>query len=312
MSKTRHRLLAWLQAVVVAGTLSACGGGGNGGGNGFFLDPSTGPIKSVIRTALPLGYAASVAMQAVQGNVPANTTVIGGSCGSYPCVRVVSIAISHGDLPLDFSSYGTITVIGLWASASQAILTTSFIGMTIGSNVISISSVALTPVITTASGVKVVYQNLQINQTTSPDTLSDAEKQAIYLNLSTAKPANVDLSVSMDAWIIEVDDHGTPTSYSDDSYRITGGSQGIDLTAYGQEILQLGILNLEMASACNQNPVNGLFLLNQISLSDSSTVIGQAYFDFSATCNGMAHVFLGLGNYLLATGKSYPLNLNTP
>ncbi len=298
--------------MAVAGMLSACGDSDNNRVDDFFLDPSTGPIKTIIRTALPLGYAASVAMQAVQGNVPANTTVIGGSCNDYPCLRIVTINISQGDLPLDFSSYGTISVAGLWSSASLAILTTTFAGMSIGSNTVSISSVALTPVLVSSTGLRVVYNNFQLNKGISPGTLSDEQTQGIYLTLGTSIPAELKLSVKMDAWIIEIDNATTPTNFTDDSYRITGGSQHIDLSGFGQEILQLGIINMEMASACNRNPVSGNFLMNQISLSDSSTIIGQAYFRFGSLCDGNASVSLGLGNYLAATGKSYALNLDMP
>lgn len=297
---------------IIASALFGCSGSNGVDDGDFFLDPSTEPIKAVIRTALPLGYAASIAMQAVQGNVPANTVVIGGNCNTFPCVRTVTIDISQGDLPLNFSSYGSISVVGLWSSVSQAILTTIFVDMTVGSGDLTVSSLALTPVVMSLTGLKVVYSNININLDTSPVTLSDAEIQSTYLKLDTQAPANVDLSVDMDAWIIEVDDATTPTTYTDDSYTITGGSQGIDISASATEVLQLGILSMEMRPTCNLNPLDGNFLVNQVDVSDSNIIIGQAFFFFNDNCDGLANVGLGLGNYIAATGKSYPLNLDAP
>ena len=115
--------------------------------------------------------------------------------------------------------------------------------------------------------------------------------------------------MDMSAWIIEVDTANTASDFSDDTYKVTGGSQGINISGNDVEAVQLGLLRMTLTPQCSLNPVSGEILLNQVKVSDANNVIGQAFFNFDDTCNGEVKVFLGLGSYFGATGKSYPLNL---
>ena len=278
----------------------------------FLQDPDTAPIKSVIKTSVPLAYAASVTMRAVSGDSLPNVEVIGGVCETYPCNRLVSIYVEAGELPLEFESYGLINVIGLWSSASQAILTTVFLDMNVGSNEFGVSSIALTPVLASQSQLKIIFANININVDTTPDQINETQRSSIYQQLDTQPSQDVEVNVGMDAWIIEVDNATTPSDFADDTYLISGGSQGIDISNNNAETTQLGMLRIAMAPECNLNPVGGELLLNQVGVSNTKPVVAQAFFHFDDTCNGQAKVFVGIGNYFGATGKAYPLNLNLP
>lgn len=278
----------------------------------YTQDPDTTPIKSIVKTSVPLAYAASAAMRAVAGDSLPNVETIGGACDSYPCSRLVTIYVEEGDLPFDYARYGLINVFGLWSSASQAILTTVFLDMDVGSDAFSVSSVALTPVLATGADLKIVFANININVDTTPDQINGSELDSIYQQLNAEPSDDVEVSVGMDAWIIEVDTAGTASDFSDDTYKVTGGSQGINISGNDAEVTQLGLLRMTMAPECNLNPVGGEILLNQVEVSDTKHVIGQAFFNFDDTCNGEVKVFLGLGTYFGATGKSYPLYFNAP
>lgn len=276
----------------------------------YSQDPDTAPIKSIIKTSVPLAYASSVAMRAVLGDTLANVSVTGGACTAYPCSRLVTIYLAEGDLPFNYAQYGSINVYGLWSSPSQAILTTLFTDMNVGTQTFKISSIALTPVLASATGLEIVFANININIATTPDQLSTAEIDSVYQRLNTSPSDDVEVSVGMDAWIIEVDNANTTSVFSDDIYKVTGGSQGITISGNGAQVIQLGLLRMTMAPECNLNPVGGEILLNQVEVSDTSHVIGQAFFSFDNSCNGEVKVALGLGTYFSATGKSYPLELN--
>ena len=278
----------------------------------YSQDPDTAPIKSIIKTSVPLAYASSVAMRAVSGDSLPNVEAIGGTCDSYPCYRLVTIYLGEGDLPFDYAQYGSINVFGLWSSASQAILTTVFLDMDVGSDAFKVSSIALTPVLAAESGLKIVFANVNINIDTTPNQISSTELDSVYQQLNAEPPDDVKVSVGMDAWIIEVDTANTVNDFSDDTYKVTGGSQGINISGNDAEITQLGLLRMTMAPKCNLNPVGGELLLNQVEVSDTNNVIGQAFLNFDDACNGEVKVFLGLGTYFGATGKSYPLYLNSP
>jgi hypothetical protein len=225
---------------------------------------------------------------------------------------LVTIYIESGDLPLEFESYGLINVFGLWSSASQAILTTVFLDMNVGSDAFSVSSIALTPVLASQSDLKIIFANININIDTTPDQITDTELNSIYQQLDTEPSNDVEVNVDMDAWIIEVDKANTPSDFSDDTYSMSGGSQGIHVSDNNAETTQLGMLRIKMAPQCNLNPIGGELLLNQVSVSETNPIVGQAFFYFDDTCTGQANVFVGLGNYIGATGKSYPLHLNSP
>lgn len=278
----------------------------------YLQDPDTAPIKSIIKTSVPLGYAASVAMRAVAGDSILNVVNEFGACDTYPCSRLVTIYLQEGDLPLEYESYGSIAVFGLWSSDTQAILTTVFLDMNAGSDGFNVSSIALTPVIASETGLKIVFANININIDTTPDQISEADLDLIYLRLDTQPSDDVEVNVGMDAWIIEVDSANTASDFSDDTYLVTGGSQGINISGNSAEVTQLGFLRMQMAPECNLNPVGGEILLNQVEASNTNNVIGQAFFNFDNTCNGEAKVVVGFGNYIGATGKSYPLYLNSP
>ena len=241
-----------------------------------------------------------------------NVHVAGGDCVTYPCSRLVTIYVEPGDLSYEFESYGSINVFGFWSSASQAILTTVFIDMNVGSNEFRVSSVALTPVLVTQTDLKIIFANINININTPPDQINETEIDTIFLQLNTEPSEDVEVNVDMDAWIIEVDNANTPSSFSDDTYSVSGGSQGITISNNDAETTQIGMLRITMAPECNLNPVGGELLLNQVGVSDSKPIVGQAFFHFDDTCDGRAKVFVGLGNYVGATGKSYPLLLNSP
>lgn len=311
----RHSLLQQIPIVIIATFLiSGCGDSDNDGRDDFFKDPSTEPIKSIIKTTVPLAYAASISMQAVNGNGPTKAVVIGGTCGSYPCTRVVTIAVAAGDFPFEFESYSEINVFGLWSSATRAIITTTFPNMYVGSTGLRVSGIGLTPVSMGPNGLKIASTNININVETKPTELSAEELQSTYAELDKEPPQNVEISMGMSGWIIEVDDAGTPTDFSDDSYFITGGSQGVNVTsnANASGVLQLAMVRVEMGPACNLNPVGGDLLLNQLAVSGSSSIIGQAFFFFDNTCDGQANVSFGLGNFIAASGESYPLDLTSP
>lgn len=278
----------------------------------YSQDPDITAIKSIIKTSVPLAYATSVAMRAVSGDYLANVAVIGGPCDSYPCYRLVTIYVGEGDLPFTYAQYGSINVFGLWSSASQAILTTVFTDMDVGSDAFNVTSVALTPVLASESDLKIVFANININIDTTPDQINAAELNSAYQQLDAQPSDDVEVSVGMDAWIIEVDTANTISDFSDDTYKVTGGTQGINISGNDAEVTQLGLLRMAIVPRCNLNPIGGEILLNQVEVSDTNKVIGQAFFNLGDTCDGKIKVLLGLGTYFGATGKSYPLYLNSP
>lgn len=174
---------------VVFGFMAAVTGcSSSGGGNDTqfsFKDPSGEPIKAVVKTTVPLAYAASVAMSAVTGSVPPNIKVNSTDCTATPagCYAVITITDDDSSVPLQLTT-GTITVLGYWFSPTDAVLTVSFSGEA-GSSLFPVHNISLFPVSKIVSSLKIVYANIDINATVKdPATLSSQELNAAFLKIN--------------------------------------------------------------------------------------------------------------------------------
>ncbi len=281
----------------------------------YFQDPSGEPIKAVVRTTVPLAYAASVAMAAVNGAPPSNVLVSKTST-TYPFAATVTIPVDSSTMPLQFVSYGNIVVLGYWDDQNTAILTVLFDNMYAGSSLYPVHYVSTFPVTRNLYGLlEIVYVNIDVDVTTGPAdpaTLSPEEKQTKLGFLTITPSTDPSVNLKMDAWIVKVDDAGTPNEFSDDTYTINGGGQYIAASPGSASVLQLGMADVMMGQGCALNPTAGLALLNEVTSSPTQTVIATAAFSFGPDCDGNVKVLGATGNYLLSTGKSIPLNLTNP
>lgn len=281
--------------------------------------PSTAPIKATIKTTIPLAYAASVAMRFVLDAPPPNVTV-SNSCSDFPCAAVVTVPIDETSIPISLQSYGSIVVAGLWSSDQQAVLTSSFIDVSIGAGSLSISNVATFPALVTNTGVKIVYASADIDVqsgTTDPAELPPESIADELQRLNTATTNDPQVSVDMDAWVIEVDHNGTGNDFTDDRYTIlSGGAQHIDTGLGNTSVYQLGMVQTVISQDCALNPVDGYALLNELSVSSGAyadwPIIGSTTFRFDSTCDGTINVLLSLGTFVGSTGDNIPLYLDQP
>ena len=302
---------------VVLGLIAAiagCGGGRSSLPSYRFKNPSGEPIKAVVRTTVPLAYAASVAMSAVTGSTPPNTKVDYTTCTTSPadCVAMITITDDDSVVPLQLTSgTGTITVYGYWASPTQAILTVSF-SKDAGSTLFPVHNISLFPVLKNGSSSRIVYANVDINSTvTDPGTLTPEEIDAVFLKLSLTASGEASTNVSMNAWIIDRDDRNTPDVF-DDTCSISGGGQYMEESSGSVSVLQLGMGVVVMGSDCLLNPNSGLAVLNEMESSSSNIVLANAVILFHPLCDGKADILAATGNYLLSNLGSIPLNLNNP
>ena len=281
----------------------------------FFQDPDVEPVKATLKTTIPLAYAASVAMASVKGTPPPNARAT-NSCSTFPCAALVTIDVNDQTLPVKLGSAGHIVVAGLWTSASSAILTVSFVDVFAGSSLFRVRDVSTFPVTSTPTGLNIVYTNIDINVATGPvypQNLSPEQAQSVRSLADIKYSDEPAVNVGLDAWIVNVDDAGTPGDFSDNIYTIAGGGEYVGTGPGSASVMQLAMGKTVMKPACTLNPVGGAALLNEIDASSSKLpVVATAALSFSPTCDGMAKVLLATGNYLLSNGQSIPLQLNLP
>jgi hypothetical protein len=235
----------------------------------------------------------------------------------YPCTATLTITDDDSTMPLRFASFGTIVVLGLWTSADQALLTVSFVDTFAGSSLFQVKHVSAFPVTRTLDNdLRIVYAKVDIDIATGPadpSSLSDEKKdvQLGLINITSSDDPSV--NVDMDAWIVEVDAENTPGVLSDDTYRVSGGGQYIEVKPDAVSALQLGMANVVMRPACEINPASGLAVLNETASATSQTVVATAVLSFdTSACDGRVKVIGATGNYLLSNGKTVLLDMGTP
>jgi hypothetical protein len=129
------------------------------------------------------------------------------------------------------------------------------------------------------------------------------------MRLDHPGPDDVYVAIEQDAYLITVDRNGTPEDGQDDGYTITGGGQLIEVENHDAEIIQQGLLDIEIAPSCFQNPVAGMALIRVVGVKDSKLPeLGTALLEFSSGCTGTAWVMLATGMYTGANSKAIPLD----
>ena len=188
--------------------------------------------------------------------------------------------------------------------------------MEIGTSRYGVEKVATFPVNKKETGITIVYCSGDINiQTdpTDPNELSDEEIQTELDRLNTEPPTETEVALKMDAWIVELQDQGTPDDFSDDIYVISGGSQYINVSSNSGTILQLGLVLAMMTPDCNLNPTSGFGVIQEISASSGENpdppILGQATLHFHSECDKKLRIGAATGNYICSVGKKIELDL---
>ncbi len=288
-------------------------------------DPDTETIRATLKTAVPLARVAAISMAAVQNQDNPGVSS-SNSCFSFPCAAIVTIDPSSQLLPFAIDSVGVVKVAGLWTSSGNAILTVSFNDMRIGIPSFPVIKISTIPVVKSdnpTGGYTVVYASTDINvewESSDSVLLTNEEIQAEYDRTNTDAPRNLEVSLNMDAWIVQYVDGGTPNDVSDDTYSISGGGQYVDVTSdnspVSNGIIQLGMVGVTITPGCIVNPTSGLAVIQEAGTASSGLgsmpFLGQATMIFEPECNGSVRVLLATGNYVGAIGSQMPLILNHP
>ncbi len=280
----------------------------------YFRDPDTSNLTETIQTAVTTGYAASLAVASVSGQTFPNVTTIRSNSG-YPCTTLMQVDLQaeSGFLASTEKASG-ITIAALWADETCGILTLLFTDYQSETSTFDLLAIKTVPVILDEDGllrVALASQDICLN----PDqesilqiNLNTLEIESEYLRLEYPQPNDVYVAIEQDAYLITVDRNTTPGDAQDDGYTITGGGQLIEVDNQDAEILQQGLLGLEVAPSCQQNPVAGMALIRAVGVKDSKLPeLGTALLEFSSGCTGSARVLLATGMYAGTNSKTIPL-----
>ncbi len=235
---------------------------------------NVGPVEEILGTAVPLAYAATVAMAAMAGNdMPCVAVTM--SCASPPCSGSVTVTLDDDCvLPLGSVGNGTIIVSGNWTSDSEAVLTAVYQGVTIGG------------------------QDLFVRQGAFAATAEGDTITMTYADQDVEVMSSTDASIDQSAYTIQVATNGTLANTTDDVMVINGAREYVATSGIGD----VALTDVEMSGSCSANPTDGAAMIYEVGTSSPATVLS-----FHSTCDGEADV--DVTTCLQYLGDSVPLDL---
>lgn len=282
----------------------------------FNQRPEVEAVSEALKTVIPLGYAANLAMEAIAGNVAPHVTIV-TNVGQFPGQGLIKIDISSAyPLPIGSDTSGTIFVAGLWSSVKQAIFSIFFVDLDITHGTFTLSKISTFPVIrdTTSDSILAVYAYEDVNagsDTAMVVELSDSAVQAEFLRLNTAPPLDSAVALEQDAWIINVNNKGTVDDPDNDSYFISGARQYVEASPINASVIQLVMIGAGYTPTIPLNPYEGRAVLRDIDVSQGNfPELGTAVLTFHSKNDGKVDVFIATGVYTGRTGSSLALNLD--
>lgn len=291
--------------------------------NYFKKTPEVEAIADAVKISLPIGYAAQIAMSAVNGDsLDPGITVLSNIVDSSGPALVTIPVTADRPLPVG-SKTGTIIVAGYWLSMEEAAMSMIFTNFDITTSAADFKNIKTFFVIrkTEGTGTTAMYVNQWVNLVESPlDTNSVSKSEAIQKKAWADSIPEIDstISVEQDVWIIMVKENNTPGDQTDDEYDMIGAGQyaGVGNSAY---LIQLVVLGIPMKMSCRKNPVTnetygGFALLNTFQVEAGKDPImfpkvGKAVFTYHEQCDGTIDLSLATGCYIGNFGKSFPINL---
>ena len=288
----------------------------------FTKEPEVEAIAEVLKIALPIGYAAQIAMAAVNGDAVDDDIVImsGISDSAGPALITIPVTATH-PFPVG-SKTGTIVVSGYWSSMDEAVLSMALIDIDIALANATFSNMQAFPVFRDSAGITAMYVKEWVNAGQSSldiNSVSASEADEKKAWGEDAPEIDSTVSVDQDVWKINVKHRGTPGDPSDDEYGLVGAGQYADISDKAH-LVQLIMLGAAMKAACRKNPVvdnvfSGGALLNTYEVEtgkdpSSFPKIGRALFTYHNACDGTIDLKLATGCYIGRIGQSFELDLD--
>ncbi|MFC2115654.1 hypothetical protein ACFLTU_04225 [Bacteroidota bacterium] len=307
-----------LKYIVIVLLLAITGCEQSGKLNDFFRPAPVQPLAEVIRTSIPIGFCAMVAMADQLGySIPYDRIPAGDDLS---LIRITPA----GEFPLLYLDKACKEILILRFSADDefSILSIFFIEDLPVSSLDRILEFHTIPVMLDEGKVKAIFASQEIYVRDSVELhlkMGPGDIRIELDRLEEPRPESTEAAIEQNAWIIDADPAGTWNLFSDDIYTITGGEQDISVLneRFSSEtgIIQLAMIETQIHPDCILAPRDGFSLLREISVSTGpensleDMVLGTVLFRFVDECTGQVEIPLATGNFITSTGKKVNLEL---
>ena len=281
----------------------------------YLREPDPDPLVETIHTSILTGYAANVSFAMMSGASFSGVNFYRSNAG-YPCTSLITINTEiNPDIYLAYQEVKTITIAGLWADESTAILSILLTGYDAGTSTFDLLGIKTVPVIRNNDHISVAMASMDIQLNPDQDALlslnlNTLEIQTELLRLDEPKPADVYVAVLQDAYLIDIYNNLSDNRIDDATYIITGGGQLIRTNGASVEITQQAMVGVKISPDCMINPVDGMALIKVTGLENQGfPELGTAVFEFTSGCGGTARIFAATGMYIGSNGKKVGFRL---
>ena len=272
------KLAAILLVLVMANLQTGC--------ENPFFEPSVRPIERALGVTVPVGYAATLAMSAMEGHAT--------ECVDFSVGNVVNITVDEDcPLPIGESPEGIITVTGVMTSEDTGMFAAVFSDVSDGNRQLMLKSVNA-----------FLVTRFSMDRDAPED--EDQNLKVIFYDVDVELTTQVDVAQSM--WLVDVDTGGTPGDPSDDMMVINGIRQGAYAGGGQGGVNQSLLAQATMHADCRRNPISGFGMIES---GDSSRLAdnGITMLGFTPECNGDALILLSVGMAAPSSGTRVDLNL---
>ena len=253
-------MLRLIPLLALTTLLGGCGLWSNDGNND--RPPPDHPVDDVLGVSLPLGWAANLAVTAVQGNAPTCVELAEGCRGAH-CLTNLRIHIDETcPLPLLDGAEGSIEVTGLRLLEGSALLRFDFRDVRIGS------------------------QQLMADQMRSYVFYEEDGVQAVWA-WSWIGLSNEEISVNGNGWVVDVEREDGLADPAAAEIVVNGFENFAAIRsrdAGETELYDVDIIDAVFVPECGRNPVDGSATWGEI----GTRSLALDLLDFHPTCDGQA------------------------
>jgi len=282
----------------------------------WFQEPPVTPVTQTIKTVIPVGYAAEVAILTLKGFSVPDTKV-----SNSKNATIITID-AHNNYPYRFKgdNYGEMIVAALQTGENTALISVFFTDTDIVNGSFKLLNVIAFPVVFTEEKITAVYVAMDINLGSNTNIgidLTEDEITSKLLKLENERTENYEVAIAQNAWIIDIYHQGTYENLVDDRFKIFGGQQAVAVENYETEssvgALQMAMIDTDFSVNCLKNPTHGHVFLQDVEVSstanDNDIVFGHVLYEFHPNCDGEILVNAATGNFIFAIGEELDLGL---
>lgn len=286
----------------------------------WFQDPPVSPVTETIKTVVPVGYAASIAIMHMKGYSIPNL-----KSSKQKSANLLYIDTESENYPYKFKgdTYGQMVVAYVQTDDNTALVSVFFTEMDVVSGSFELQNVIAFPVIYDEINDKItaVYASIDINIGSNSDIgldLTTDEMEESLGKLDNERTEVTEVAIAQNAWIIDIYHQGTFDDFYDDKFKIFGGQQAANVEDYEVEssagVLQMAMIDVDFSADCVKNPTNGFVFMQDVEVASSTNssdiVFGHVFYEFHPSCDGEILVDIATGNFIFAIGKELDLGLN--